>query len=64
MAKYSIEFRKKVVNEYLEGCISLKDLAEKYKLPHQEVARRWVNIYKTLDYEGLKAPIKNNNYSL
>ena len=63
MAKYSTEFKTRVVEEYLEGYVSLKNLAEKYKLPHQEVARRWVNTYKSLGYEGLEVSRKNNNYS-
>ena len=63
MAKYSTEFKMQVVKEYLRGDVSLKNLAKKYKLPHQEIVRGWVNAYNSLGYEGLKVSRKNNNYS-
>ena len=33
MAKYNIEFKMKVVKEYLEGNISYKEIAKKYSIP-------------------------------
>lgn len=47
MAKYSTEFKMKVVKEYLETNISYESLSEKYKLSHQEIVKRWVNAYKS-----------------
>ena len=64
MAKYSTEFKMKVVKEYLETSISYKSLSEKYKLSHQEIVRRWVNAYKSQGYEGLKVKRKNTQYTL
>lgn len=64
MAKYSTEFKMKVVKEYLETNISYKSLSEKYKLSHQEIVKRWVNAYKSQGYEGLKVKRKNTQYTL
>ena len=64
MAKYSKEFKTKIVNEYLKGNISFKKLAEKYKLSHQEIVKRWVNAYKSQGNEGLKVKRKNTQYTL
>ena len=64
MAKYSTEFKMKVVKEYLKRNISFKNLAEKYKLSHQEIVRRWVNAYMSQGYEGLKVKRKNTKYTL
>ncbi|WP_306485833.1 helix-turn-helix domain-containing protein [Anaerococcus sp.] len=64
MAKYSTEFKMKVVKEYLKGNISFKNLAEKYKLSHQEIVKRWVNAYNSQVYGGLKVKRKNTKYTL
>ena len=64
MAKYSTEFKMKVVKEYLESKNSYKSLSEKYKLSHQEIAKRWVNAYKSQSYEGLKVKRKKTHYTL
>ena len=64
MAKYSTEFKMKVVKEYLESKNSYKSLSEKYKLSHQEIVKRWVNAYKSQGYEGLKVKRKNTHYTL
>ena len=64
MAKYSTEFKMKVVKEYLESKNSYKSLSEKYKLPHQEIVKRWVNAYKSQGYDGIKVSRRNNKYSL
>ena len=64
MAKYSKEFKMKVVKEYLETNISYKSLSEKYKLSHREIVKIWVNAYKSQGYEGLKVKRKNTKYTL
>ena len=64
MAKYSTEFKIKVVKEYLGSSISYKSLSEKYKLSHQEIVRRWVNAYKSQGNEGLKVKRENTQYTL
>ncbi|MFM1581897.1 transposase [Helcococcus bovis] len=64
MAKYSTEFKMKVVKEYLRSNISYKSLSEKYKFSHQEIVKIWVNAYKSQVYEGLKVKRKNTQYTL
>ena len=53
MAKYSTEFKMKVVKEYLESSISYKSLSGKYCMS-SEIVITWVNAYKSRGYEGLK----------
>ena len=64
MTKYNTEFKMKVVKEYLEGSISYKDLAKKYSIPDKSTVRKWVNVYESQGYDGLKVSRSNNNYSL
>ena len=64
MAKYKTEFKTKVVKEYLEGNVSYKNLAKKYSIPDKSNIRRWVNVYESQGYDGLKVSRTNNNYSL
>ena len=40
MAKYSTEFKMKVVKEYLETNISYKSLSDKYGIPSECVIKR------------------------
>lgn len=64
MAKYSTEFKIKVVKEYLEFNISYKSLSDKYRIPNKSIIITWVNTYKTQGYEGLKVKRKNTKYPL
>ncbi|QWQ38771.1 helix-turn-helix domain-containing protein [Gemella sp. zg-570] len=64
MAKYSTEFKMKVVKEYLETNISYKNLTYKYSIPNKSIIITWVNAYKTQGYEGLKVKRKNTQYTL
>ena len=64
MAKYSTEFKMKVVKEYLESSISYISLSNKYGIPNECVIRRWVNAYKSQGYEGLKVKRENTQYTL
>ena len=64
MAKYSTEFKMKVVKEYLESNISYKSLSDKYCIPSESVVKSWVNAYKSQGYEGLKVKRKNTQYTL
>ena len=63
MAKYSTEFKMKVVNAYLNNEGGYKFLAKKYGISNEIIVRRWVNTFKSQGYEGLKVSRKNNNYS-
>ena len=64
MAKYSTEFKMKVVKEYLETNISYKSLSGKYCIPSEIVVKKWVNAYKSQGYEGLKVKRENTQYTL
>ncbi len=64
MAKYSLEFKMKVVGEYLSGSISLKTLAKKYNFKSDKQIRTWINAYRTLGVEGLKRSRENKSYSI
>ena len=64
MAKYSTEFKIKVVKEYLESNISYKNLSDKYNIPTSSIIKNWVNTYKSQGFEGLKVKRKNTQYTL
>ena len=65
MAKYSYEFKKKVVQEYLDGKESYNSLAKKYKIGNddQKQVQRWVKVFQKFGDEGLMRSRKNGNYS-
>ena len=63
MAKYSYEFKMKVVQAYLNGEGSYEHLAKKYNLSDKHPLRIWVSVYKEFGKEGLMRSRKNNNYS-
>ena len=63
MAKYSTEFKIKIVKEYLESNISYQNLSDKYSLPDKILIRTWVNAYKSQGYEGLKVKRQNTQYT-
>ena len=58
MAKYSKEFKMKVVKKYLESRISYKFLTDMYGMPNTCVVKRSVNAYKSQVYEGVKVKEK------
>ena len=64
MAKYSTEFKMKVVKEYLESNTSYKTLSNKYCMPSESIIRKWVNAYKSQGYEGIKVKRKNTQHTL
>ena len=63
MAKYSFEFKKKVVLEYLGGEGSTNFLSKKYGLGSNTQLRKWINAYKTFGDEGLMRSRQNKNYT-
>ena len=54
MAKYSTEFKYKVVKAYLEGKGGYESLAKSFNIPDKKLISVWVNAYQTLGYDGLK----------
>ncbi|WPJ90379.1 IS3 family transposase [Facklamia hominis] len=63
MAKYSFEFKKKVVLEYLDGKGGTHYLSKKYGLGSNSQLRKWINTYKALGDKGLMRSRKRTNYS-
>lgn len=63
MAKYSYEFKQKVVQEYLNGKGSYEYISKQSNMPDKKQVRIWVNAYKELGKEGLMRSRKNKNYS-
>lgn len=63
MAKYSFEFKRNVVQAYLNGEGSYGYLAKKYGIPGPEQVHRWIKAYKDMGNEGLIRSRKNKSYS-
>ena len=63
MAKYSYEFKKKIVQEYLDGNGGYEYLAKKYNIAKDTQVMDWVKAYQTVGNDGLMGSRQNNNYS-
>ncbi len=63
MAKYTFEFKKKIVQEYLNGCGGTKHLAKIHGIGHRSSIQNWVAAYERFGDEGLLRSRKNTNYS-
>ena len=63
MAKYSFEFKLKVVQEYLNGKGSHAFLAKQYNVHSAEQVRNWAKAYQEFGKEGLMRSRQNNDYS-
>ena len=63
MAKYSFEFKKKVVLAYLNGEGGYKYLSKTYGVPSISNIEQWVHNYQTFGDEGLLRSRKNDIYS-
>ena len=64
MAKYSFEFKRKVVQEYLNGNGGYDYLAKKHNISSSTCLKEWVAKYKELGNDGLLRSRQNKNYSL
>ena len=62
MAKYSYEFKKIIVQDYLAGKGSYRYLGEKYAIPWEYV-RKWVRNYNTNGDESLLRSRKQSKYA-
>ena len=62
MSKYSFEFKKQLVYEYLSGKMGGDSLAREYGIA-RGLLWRWINAYKEFGDEGLKRSRKNETYS-
>ena len=63
MAKYSYEFKKKVVQAYLNGEGGYTYLSEKYGVKNKRQVFNWVHSYSELGDDGLIRSRQNKNYS-
>lgn len=63
MAKYSFEFKKKVVQAYLNGKGGYLYLSKIYGIPSDTTIKVWVDNYKKFGDEGLMRSRKNEAYS-
>lgn len=64
MAKYSFEFKLKVVQEYLKGEGGYTFLSRKFNVASKSNIKKWVATYNTLGEEGLLRSRKKQTYSL
>lgn len=63
MAKYSFEFKKKIVQAYLNGEGGYRYIAKKHGIPSHYNVEQWIKAYKEFGDEGLKRSRKKENYS-
>lgn len=63
MAKYSFEFKKKVVTAYLNGEGGYKYLANKFGVPAKNNIKKWILSYQKFGDEGLLRSRQNKSYS-
>ena len=63
MAKYSFEFKKKVVMDYLKGEGGYPSLAKKYGVPSKSKVKLWVDNYKVFGDKGLSRSRQQKKYS-
>ena len=63
MSKYSYEFKKKIVLEYLAGEGGAVTLARKYGIPSETRIKEWIKAYQNLGDEGLMRSRQKKNYS-
>ena len=63
MAKYSFEFKKKVVQAYLNGEGGQQYIANKYGVPSPSNIKKWADNYKQFGDKGLMRSRHNEKYS-
>jgi len=63
MAKYSYEFKKQIVLEYLKGDGSYLCLSNKHGISNQAQLQKWVAAYKKFGDDGLKRSRNQKIYS-
>ena len=61
MAKYSLEFKLKLVKEYIDGADGYATIAKKHNIQHS-ILQTWISRYKALGVDGLKRSRSNNGY--
>ena len=64
MVKFSTEYKLKIVQEYLAGGYSLRNLAAKSNMPSRSSINTWVRTYQELGEAGLKIEAPEGPYSV
>ena len=64
MAKYSDEFKLRVVKAYLEGSVGYSLLAKRFNMPSPSPILRWVRAYKEFGEEGIRKKTTKEVYSV
>lgn len=64
MAKYSYEFKKEVVQAYLDGKGGYKFLAKEFGIPSPSKVKLWVDNYRTFNVVNLRKYRKFNKKHL
>ena len=62
--KYSYEFKMRVVEEYFEGKLGYRALANKYQISDKSLVKQWVNNYKDYGKNSLKSRKGKTKYPL
>lgn len=63
MAKYTFEFKKQIVMDYINGEGGTQFLAKKHGIPNHAQIQRWIASYKKFGDAGLMRSRKNNKYT-
>lgn len=60
---YKFELKLKIVQEYLNGSLSYRDLTKKYNLSSKTTVERWVNQYLEFGPEGLDKKLRKRVFT-
>jgi transposase-like protein len=63
MAKYSFEFKKRIVQDYITGKGGYRYLVDKYNVPSISNVKKWIDNYQAFGDEGLLRSRQNEKYS-
>ena len=63
MTKYSYEFKKKVVMDYMNGKGGYRRICKVYNIPDKHILREWVDKYKKYSDKGLMRSREKKKYS-
>ena len=63
MAKYTFEFKKQIVMDYINGEGGSQFLAKKHGIPNHSQIQRWIASYKAFGDAGLIRSRKKNKYT-
>jgi transposase len=63
MAKYSYEFKLKIIQDYLNGEGGYKYICDKHSIPDTKTLRQWVSAYNTFGKDGLMRSRKSQTYT-